>query len=158
MRTGSLNGSRSGSPLGHISNAGEGDDYLLSFPEPVHHSANDIPVAMSPDEMLRQYAAQRAANGGISTPTPPPSAASNWNKVKGRTLSLRNGFGIGRKTKEKEKEKGIEGGPGMNVGGKGVLISYPVPAASGEGHHYAIGEEEEVEEDYGDAYGGVSAH
>jgi hypothetical protein len=156
MRTGSLNGSRSGSPLGHISNAGEGDDYLLSFPEPVHHSANDIPVAMSPDEMLRQYAAQRAANGGISTPTPPPSAASNWNKVKGRTLSLRNGFGIGRKTKE--KEKGIEGGPGMSVGGKGVLISYPVPAASGEGHHYAIGEEEEVEEDYGDAYGGVSAH
>jgi hypothetical protein len=109
---------------------------------------------MSPDEMLRQYAAQRAANGGISTPPPSSSGPSNWNKVKGRTLSLRNGFGIGRKT----KEKGIEGGPGMGVGGKGVLISYPVPTAGGERDQYAIGEEEEAEEDYGDAYGGVSVH
>jgi hypothetical protein len=155
MRTGSLNGGQS--------NAQEGDDYLLSIPEPAHthshaHSDSDSPIAMSPDEMLRQYAAKRAANA-----TPPPSSPGG-SKLKGRKLSLRNGFGIGLGKKGKS-EKGIEGGLSgspVGVGPKGLVISYPVPAATanspvspmsgGQGlGHYAIAEEE----DYEDAYGGV---
>jgi hypothetical protein len=157
MRT----GSRSGSHDGHSDNLEQGDDYLLSIPEPAHththvNSPDDSPIAMSPDEMLRQYAAKRAANGGVSTP-PPSSAAP---KIKGRKLSLRNGFGIVKKGKS---EKGIEGGPGVGsgLGPKGLVISYPVPAASPGSAgsspvtrqgHYTIGEEAE---DYEDAYGGV---
>jgi hypothetical protein len=123
MRT----GSRSGSNDGHSNNPeDEGDDYLLSIPAPAHthtrpNSDDDSPIAMSPDEMLRQYAANRSANGGISTP--PPSTP----KPKGRKLSLRNGFGLGRK----KNEKGIEGG--LGVAPKGFLISYPVPSASPTG-------------------------
>jgi len=164
MRT----GSRSGSD-GHLSRAeGEGDDYLLSIPEPAHtaSASPELPLTMSPDEMLRQYAAKRAA-GGISSPPPspvPPPPASHWNKVKGRKLSLRNGFGmVGKKGKRGSgSEKGIEGGREVGAGPKGLVISYPVPAATAagvDGHpqeqeHYSIGEEEE--EDYDNAYGGVS--
>ena len=160
MRTGSIHDGDTES--------GEGDDYLLPMPEPAHththvHSDNDSPIAMSPDEMLRQYAAKRA---GSASTSPPSSISSGGSKIKGRKLSLRNGFGIGIGKKPKI-EKGIEGGLAVSgsagVGPKGLVISYPVPAATAkspvspvmgvpQGHgHYAIGEEDE----YDDAYGGV---
>ncbi|KAF8235389.1 hypothetical protein L208DRAFT_1422395 [Tricholoma matsutake] len=142
----------------------EGDEYLLSIPEPAHtnNANNDLPLAMSPDEMLRQYAAKRAASGGVSTP--PPSSSSSL-KIKGRKLSLRS-IGIGKRLKS---DKGIEGG--LDVGSTvepWMVIDYPAPAAiaaggtgfvspmQGQGH-YAIGEEEEPES-HEDAYGGVTVH